>query len=278
MTTQQRDTMNDRIGRWLAARLQSESSGYRPYTPSDPGTLYRSLEPGDVLLVEGNSKVSAAIKYLTQSTWSHAALYAGDRIDDADGRGRTMRLIEVNVGTGCIAVPLEKYATYNTRICRAVGLTPRDREKVVDFMIGKIGLKYDNKNIFDMLRYFFPTPPVPVRWRRRMIQFGSGDPTRAICSTLIAQAFQEIRYPILPEITRAPGRARAVSDYSRREIMHIRHHSLFTPRDFDLSPYFEVVKPTLQFGFDYKRLVWAPPPQAAPRPPVPDAEPVALDH
>ncbi len=255
--TEQTDTLLDRIGRFLARRLESESSGYEPYTPSDPETLHRSLSPGDVLLVEGNQKISAAIKYLTQSTWSHAALYVGDALpESADGSDRP-RLIEVNIGEGCVAVPLSKYRTYNTRICRAHGLTPDDRQKVVDFMVAQIGLKYDMKNIFDMLRYFFPTPPVPVRWRRRMIAFGSGDPTRAICSSLIAQAFQAVRYPILPEITLAPGRAHAASRYSRREILLIRHHSLFTPRDFDLSPYFRIVKPTLEYGFDYKELTWA---------------------
>ena len=124
-------------------------------------------------------------------------------------------------------------------------------------MTGKLGLQYDMKNIFDMLRYFLPAPPVPVRWRRRMIAFGSGDPTRAICSSLIAQAFQSLRYPILPEVTLAPGRTAAKSEYSRREILHIRHHSLFTPRDFDLSPYFRIVKPTLEAGFDYRKLVWS---------------------
>ncbi len=255
--TQATDSIRSRLGKWLAEILLRESSGYRPYTPSDPQTLYRSLEPGDILLVEGNRKVSAAIKYLTQSTWSHAALYVGDALDEVDEEGDRKRLIEVNLGKGCTAEPLEKYKTFNTRICRAAGLTPEDRQLVVDFMISKIGLEYDTKNILDMARYLLPTPPVPVRWRRRMIEFGSGDPTRAICSTLIAQAFQEIKYPILPEITGAPGRARATSDYSRREILHIRHHSLFTPRDFDLSPYFRVVKPTLEFGFDYKKLVWS---------------------
>ncbi|MNH42185.1 hypothetical protein D3C79_1038350 [compost metagenome] len=42
-----------------------------------------------------------------------------------------------------------------------------------------------------------------------------------------------------------------------REILHIRHHGLYTPRDFDISPYFNVVKPQLFEGFDYRRLVWA---------------------
>jgi hypothetical protein len=30
-----------------------------------------------------------------------------------------------------------------------------------------------------------------------------------------------------------------------REIPYVRHHSLFVPRDFDVSPYFQVIKPTL---------------------------------
>jgi hypothetical protein len=257
-----RDTLLDRIGRVVAGRLQKQTSGYEPYTPSDPDTLARTLRPGDVLLVEGNQKVSAAIKYLTQSTWSHAALFVGDEIPvsvEQAALPATLRpqLVEVNLGEGCVAVPLAKYATYNTRICRPVGLTPEDRDALVAFMVSRLGLKYDLKNILDMLRYFLPTPPVPVRWRRRMLAFGSGDPTRAICSTLIAEAFGAIRYPILPEVTRAPGRSAAASTYSRAEILHIRHHSLYTPRDFDLSPYFEIVKPTLEYGFDYKRLEWS---------------------
>jgi hypothetical protein len=264
--TAAKDTLLDRIGDYLARRLESESSGYEPYTPSDPDTLRRTLQPGDILLVEGNQRLSATIKYLTQSTWSHAALYVGDALPiPADGKERP-RLIEVNLGEGCIAVPLSKYRTYNTRICRANGLSPDDRDTVVNFMVSKLGLKYDTKNILDMLRYFFPTPIVPVRWRRRMIAFGSGDPTRAICSSLIAEAYGQIRYPILPEITRAPGRASAQSNYSRSEILHIRHHSLYTPRDFDLSPYFMIVKPTLEYGFDYRILTWE------------EATPLAIDH
>jgi hypothetical protein len=254
---QSADTLLDRLGRFLAARLKVESSGYRPYTPSDPATLRRTLRPGDILLVEGNQKVSAAIKYLTQSTWSHSALHVGDVLPEpADGSERP-RLIEVNLGEGCVAVPLSKYRTYNTRICRANGLTPEDRDAVVGFMVARLGLKYDMKNIFDLMRYFLPTPPVPVRWRRRMIAFGSGDPTRSICSSLIAQAYGQVRYPILPDIRHEEGRASAESNYSREEILHIRHHSLYTPRDFDLSPYFAIVKPTLEYGFDYKKVAWA---------------------
>ena len=60
-----------------------------------------------------------------------------------------------------------------------------------------------------------------------------------------------MRYPILPKITRAASRK------ARREILHIRDSSLYMPRDFDISPYFEIVKPTIVHGFDYLSLHWA---------------------
>ena len=247
------DNWLDKLGHVLAGKLTQPVSGYEPYTPSDYDTLWATLKTGDILLVEGNQLVSSTIKYLTNSTWSHAALYVGHILPrPADGSERP-RLIESNLGEGCVAVPLSRYATYNTRICRPVGLVEADRKKIVDYMIGKLGTKYDLRNIFDLLRYFFPVP-VPSRFRRRMIALGSGDPTRAICSALIAQAFQSANYPILPEITHAPGRTYAKSTYSKLEILHIRHESLYAPRDFDLSPYFEIIKPTIQGGFDYRKL------------------------
>ncbi|WJY21788.1 YiiX/YebB-like N1pC/P60 family cysteine hydrolase [Fontisubflavum oceani] len=245
-----RDSLLDRIGRRMARKLNRQSSGYQPYTPSDFPTLCRVLRPGDVILIEGSERISNAIKYLTQSTWSHAALYVGDVLPEPEDGSERPRLVEVNLGEGCVAVPLSKYQTFNTRICRAAGLNEEERAQVADFMIGNLGLRYDMRNIFDLARYFLPTPPVPIRWRRRMLAFGSGDPTRAICSSLIAQAFQSIRYPILPE------RRAESSEYAAREIYHIRHHSLFAPRDFDLSPYFRVVKPTLEDGFDFREIEW----------------------
>jgi hypothetical protein len=79
-------------------------------------------------------------------------------------------------------------------------------------------------------------------------------PNGAICSSLIAQAFQSIRYPILPDLSDSD--AAGSDSFGRKEIFHIRHHSLFTPRDFDLSPYFEIVKPRIRRGFDHRGLAW----------------------
>jgi hypothetical protein len=257
--TAQRDTIMDRIGRYLARKLNAPVPGFRPYTHANVAALRRTLQPGDVLLVEGNARVSGAIKYLTQSTWSHSALFVGNAVGRVSPEGEPLSLIEVNLGEGCVAVPLSKYEWFNTRICRAQGLSPQDRARIVDFMVSSLGKRYDMKNFFDLLRFFLPTPPIPAPWRRRMLAFGSGDPTRAICSSLIAESFQLIHYPILPVITR-DFRADALARSQRSEILHIRHHSLYVPRDFDLSPYFQVVKPTLEAGFEYRSLKWSQPP------------------
>lgn len=259
------DAILDRIGLWLAGIIRKETSGYAPFTPSDPETLKRCLQPGDVLLVEGNQKLSAAIKYLTQSTWSHAVLYVGDALPAPQDGSERPRLIEAIIGEGVIAAPLAKYRTYNTRICRPVGLSEADREAVIAYAVARLGQKYDTRNILDLARYLFPTPPVPTRLRRRMIALGSGEPTRAICSTLIAQALQSVRYPILPLVSE-PGdpEPRVSSRYSANEILHIRHHSLFAPRDFDVSPFFDIIKPTIEGGFDYRALNWAEIEEGAP--------------
>jgi hypothetical protein len=237
---------------WLARYLNAPSKGYEAVSTSAPGLLRRALMPGDVLLVEGDRRISVAIKYLTQSTWSHAAIYVGDVLNQ--GGEDPAVLIEADLKEGVIIVPLSTYETLHTRVCRPVGLTDEDRQSLIDYAVNRIGHQYDLKNIIDMARYLLPTPPVPVRWRRRMIAFGSGDPTRAICSTLIAQAFQSIAYPILPKIEISKS---TKADHIEREIMHIRHYSLFTPRDFDISPFFDIVKPNLDNGFNYKDINWA---------------------
>jgi len=240
------------FGELLARYVGRPVRGYTQYSVVGRDTLRRFLRPGDILLVDGDERISMAIKYLTQSTWSHAALYVATAADSIDERGETNALIEADLTHGVIAVPLSKYRWHNTRICRPVGLTDDDRARLVAFAVNAIGTRYDLKNVIDLMRYLLPTPPVPVRWRRRMLALGSGDPTRAICSTLIAQAFQAIRYPILPYIERADARDGVLTD----DILRLRHHSLFVPRDFDLSPYFQVIKPTIERGLDYRDLHW----------------------
>ena len=142
---------------------------------------------------------------------------------------------------------------------------------MVQYAVSRIGHAYDLKNMIDLARYLLPLPPLPSRWRRRLMALGSGDPTKAICSTLIAQAFQSVGYPILPGMRRRasdPG-----AEEHNLELLYIRHYSLYTPRDFDISPYFQVVKPTVEQGFSYHsapEAALAPQPAASESPAAPE--------
>lgn len=244
-----------RLGAWLGRYLSQpiEREVVTPPTPRD--LLLAALRPGDVLLVEGSSRVSTAIKYLTQSTWSHAAIYVGSALAGPDGRPEH-RFVEADIVEGVRAVGIEEFEQLPTRICRPAGISPDDRARVVEFVLRRLGHHYDLRNVFDLLRYLLPTPPVPERFRRRMLALGSGDPTRAICSTLIAQAFQSVHYPILPRVQIVTANDPDCPDRNR-EVMHLRHYSLFAPRDFDVSPYFEIVKPSLARAAAYHELHWA---------------------
>lgn len=236
------------LGKQLAEYLTAPLSSYEPFALVDPEALRNCLKPCDIVLVEGNSRISLAIKYLTQSTWSHACIYLGGNGEDE------CMLVEADLVHGVIKVPLRKYRNHNIRVCRAVSLTEADQASIARFIDARLGHRYDLKNIVDLMRYLIPQPPVPRRLRRHMIELGSGDPTKAICSTLIAQAFQSIRYPILPRtINLCSGEA---CDETDVQILESRHFSHFTPRDFDLSPYFAVVKPTLNRGFDHHLIRW----------------------
>src|SRR5579863_3020433 len=132
----------DGIGQVIARYLDRPVAGYEPFTPSDPDALRQSLEPGDVLLVEGNNKISGVIKYLTQSTWSHSALYVGPIEGRVTAEGEPHVLIEANVGEGVVTAPLSKYFRFHTRICRPVGLTAEDCMAVCVYARERVGYAY----------------------------------------------------------------------------------------------------------------------------------------
>lgn len=249
----------DGVGRRLARWLNTPRDGILAPRTSAPGAVARVLRPGDVLLVEGSSRISTAIKYLTQSSWSHAALCIAVADPAAVPGQESPVLLEADVSEGVRLVPLQRYGDLHTRICRPVGLSATDIARLVRLALERVGHRYDMKNIFDLARYLLPTPPVPSRYRRQLLTFGSGDPTRAICSSLLAEAFQGIGYPILPEPLEAMhGRTR----------LQATDPTLITPRDFDVSPYFAIVKPTLELGFDPYQIELVPPPGPRALPPT----------
>jgi cell wall-associated NlpC family hydrolase len=228
----------------LIATFLTEEVTVEPALPVDISALRHLLHRADVILVEGHLRISSVIKYLTQSTWSHAALYAGDG-----------ECIEADVLAGVRRFPLTDLAPYRLRICRPISLTDEDASIVIAHAASRLGVQYDLQHVFDLARYMVPLP-MPRSWRRRAIALGSADPSRAICSTLVAESFQTVGYPILPEIPAPPHDP--ATGRSAREIYHIHDTGLFTPRDFDLSPFFHVIKPDMPRPFDHHNLVWVP--------------------
>lgn len=225
---------------WLGGRLAAYLSkpldrGYYG-VPSNPAFLEQTLQVGDVLLVEGRTRVSSTIKYLTQSTWSHAALYVGEQLHYPKGHV----LIEADMREGVRSLPLAFYERMHTRICRPRDLTQDERKQVALYAISRLGSTYDLRHIVDLLRYTLPK----VFFKPDMLlldglEFGSGDPTRAICSSLIAEAFYSVRYPVLAKDVRS-----FQAEGGSGDALTMPHYSVFTPRDFDVSPFFDVIKPS----------------------------------
>jgi Permuted papain-like amidase enzyme, YaeF/YiiX, C92 family len=273
---------------FLLKKLISFSTGlltkpiarYNLAIPNDMAQLRRYIRKGDVLLVEGNERVSEVIKYLSQSSWSHSAIYVGDaalkrspelrhELLERFGEEANYLLVEALVESGVVATPLSKYRNFNIRICRPHLLTAADQQLVVDYVIENIGRSYDLKNLFDLARYFLPVSVVPARLRRQALEFGSTDPTRAICSSLIAESFARVRFPIVPRfepippgLKSAPSRYAWLDRFSRTAhmpgLMRVVAPTLVTPRDFDVSPFFEIIKFNVIEGsrFDYHKLRW----------------------
>ena len=224
--------------------------------------IRHEVKPCDVLLVEGNTRVSRVIKSMTQSPWSHAVLYIGRIHDIEDDRIREMvresykgspdeqLIIESELGFGTVVHPLSRYEGDHLRICRPNGLSYADSQQVVHYAVSRLGLDYDVRQILDLARFFFPYSMLPRRLGSTLFQYSPGQETRTVCSTMIAEAFSFIQFPILPLV-------KLTSDSDMQ--LFQRNPKLCTPSDFDYSPYFRIIKyPFLDYTHhsDYRLLPW----------------------
>ena len=258
--------------RWLTAPV----ARYELRIPNDLHNLTKYIQKGDVMLVEGDQRISQVIKYLTQSCWSHAGLYIGDEILNHPGPFRDLAVqrygeagarhlfIEATIEDGVCVAPLDKYIHLNIRVCRPFRIEPEDLQQVLDAAIDHLGFRYDMRNLFDLARYLMPVRLIPTNLGRKALAFGSGSPTETICSAMIARAFQKARFPIVAQTTNAQaddsilGRFFEEGDRAIRQVFSMPDPTLVVPRDYDLSPYFQIVKFNMIEGklFQYKKLVW----------------------
>jgi hypothetical protein len=275
---QLRSAMRRRVVAVLQRHLTKPLRSYEQRIPNSLANLKEQLRPGDVVLVEGDQRVSQVIRYLTQSSWSHSALYVGDELrrfkpELAEsvlakyGVEARHLLIEATVEDGVSCVPVAKYVKYNLRVCRPCGLRRADLDRILAEVASQLGRGYNVRHIFELGRYFFPVSLIPRRFRRAALAYGGETTRRVICTTMLARAFAHVGYPIVPRVTlnevATPhtwlGRLVGRNGNSVHALYSKENPALITPRDFDLSPYFEIVKFNhLALGrFDYRRIEWA---------------------
>ncbi|WP_406672093.1 YiiX/YebB-like N1pC/P60 family cysteine hydrolase [Natronospira sp.] len=247
-----------RVVNWLRADVVPQHHLYSNYK-----RLSFEVEPGDVVLVEGRTRVSEVIKTVTQSNWTHSAIYIGRLMDindhvlretiakHYDGDPTEQLLIESMLGQGTIVTPLKNYQGEHLRICRPMGLSREDQMRVIRYAASQLGMEYDVRQLLDLARFFFPYALLPRRWRSSLFEQHPGEATRHVCSSMMAEAYSAVNFPVLPFIERRPDGSM---------ILYKRNPRLFVPKDFDYSPYFDVLKfPYLDRGdiAAYRCLPWS---------------------
>ncbi len=263
------DSIVSRIQRAIMRRLEAPAKGYHQRIYNNFRNLYKYIRKGDVVLIEGRSEMSRLIKLFSQSHWSHNAVYVGDELIKKDQPFRDKYLaefgddahhlvIEAFAGKGVVAAPLVKYQDYNIRICRPFAIRPEDLRQVIETIIGNLGKQYDEKNIIDIAFMLLPAWINPFKKRNIKACLGSCNDFQVICSGMTARAFQKVGYPIIPELNPASGNGLNLKENPYGSKLLVRHYSQILPRDFDLSPNFEIIKFNIiaRGKFDYKAISW----------------------
>ncbi|MCG8668614.1 MAG: hypothetical protein MI867_04305 [Pseudomonadales bacterium] len=219
---------------------------------SDFERVRQSLKPGDVILVEGRSTLDNKIKKLTQSQWSHSALYIGRLIDIEDSdikmlirthidcESDTPLIVHSKLGVGTCIEHLLELEREHLRICRPKGLAKKDTEQTIRYALSVAGTDKEEYQLFDILRFFFPWSLLPQSWRLPAFKYNFGKHVELASSNLIANAFGFVQFPIMPLV-------KTTQDGSTQLLR--RKPKLCLPADFDTSPYFEIVKyPFIDFA------------------------------
>ncbi|MBF0193751.1 MAG: hypothetical protein HQL71_04300 [Magnetococcales bacterium] len=221
------------------------------------------IKPGDVVLVEGRSKASRLIKLATHSSWSHAALCIGslDKITDLatrrlvsqhyDGPPHRLLVIEAMMDRGVVVSDMQKeYGQHHIRICRPSGLSEDDNTRVIRFVANHLGCQYDFRYLVDLFRFLVPFNLIPLRWGTKLHWHYTRERHKAVCSSMLARAFMTVSFPIIPVLEQ---------NSDGNLVMYRRNFRTMAPRDFDVSPYFDIIKyPLLNDNdvSDYHNLPW----------------------
>lgn len=191
---------------------------------TDPLSLSSVLLPGDVLLSDGNTRAAAIVRRVTGSPWSHVSMYVGPLEVAPDPRC----IVEADVAAGVQAVRLSALKGLHVRVLRPTGLLDLERRRLADWVTSRIGGDYDLAHAWMLATKLLRLPlGLRLRWPASKAHSATG----FICSSLLAQAFMMVGYPIMPVLIGL--RETATGD-----------HRLVTPHDFQSASVFEVVNST----------------------------------
>ena len=208
----------------LVLYLAKPVKHYSLATPADARSFAGILDPGDVLLSDGNTRLAVLVKRITRSTWSHVSMYVGPLEEGPD----PPCIVEADVAAGVRSIRLSELGALHVRVLRPIGLNDMDRRRLADWVVGRIGGEYDLAHAWvlgrNLLRQRLPT-------RLRSLPYTmTKSATRFICCSLLAHAFALVGYAILPVQVRVGPTGTA-------------DHGNLTPADFEGAPVFKVVWP-----------------------------------
>ena len=228
------------ISRWLLAPQDDPF-----YFGSNWHAIRYELRPGDLILVEGRTRVARIIQRLTLSSWSHVMLYVGriHDIEDPQIRSQVQQfghflaedslILESEMGRGTVIQKLNAYEGYHLRILRPKNIQYSDVQTLVNYCVARLGQPYNLRQIVDLMRFLLPWKILPRRWGSSLFRNNANAPT-TVCSTLLAEAFAQINFPILPLVK--------TCDATGQSRLFQRNPKFVFPSTFDKSPYFEVIK------------------------------------
>jgi hypothetical protein len=209
----------------LVLYLAQPIDRYSPALTADPGSLAGILNRGDVLLSEGNTRVAALVKCVTQSSWSHVSMYVGPLEDGPD----PLCIVEADIAAGVRSIRLSELNALQVRVLRPIGMNDTDRYRLADWVVNRIGSEYDLDHAWVLGRSLLRLP-LSMRLRSPPIAMANSA-TRFICCSLLTHAFALIGYPISPVQERV-GRGNVMVD-----------HRYLTPGDFERASVLQVVSP-----------------------------------
>lgn len=182
------------------------------------------LLPGDIILVLGRTRFSSIVCRLTQSRWSHVAIYVGP-----DPHGDC--IVEADVEKGVRRIGFAQLDARSVCVLRHRAMTEAHRASLVAFLDKIVGHPYSTDHALAMCCLLVGGPRLGGYLHERM-QRGQ-IPAEFICSSLVAYAFATAGVPLdIPQSARSRKRHNAPPQLP---------HTLVVPGDFALVPGLESI-------------------------------------